>query len=113
MAKRECQVCHEPVDEEDAHSPHDPDCTNHEGCDCDNIVCDHCCWECHPLQQDGDLDYTLAGQECWITVGDLSLHIQGDGGTGANVDIYELNKENDEPVTSLWAHRDGKDWIIP
>jgi hypothetical protein len=27
--------------------------------------------------------------------------------------VYELNNENAEPITSLWAHRNGKDWDVP
>ena len=110
-----CQVCRCHVKDDDVHNPHDLDCENHEGCSCDNTTCPDCCWECEPLQHEGGetSDYKLAGKECWITVGDLSIHIASDEGSGVNVEVYELNNENAEPISSLWAHRNGKDWDVP
>lgn len=41
-----CCVCGWVVMFEDQHYPHDKNCQDRENCECDNVTCENCCWEC-------------------------------------------------------------------
>ena len=49
-----------------------------------------------------DGDYFLADDAAWFTVKDFSVRIQGTD-EGVVVDIYELGRENDDPIASTYA----------
>ena len=51
-----------------------------------------------------DQDYTLGKEgRCWITVGNLSVHIVKTD-EGVVVDIYPLNKEDCEPIATAYDY---------
>ena len=49
-----------------------------------------------------DGDYFLADDAAWFTVKDFSVRIQGTE-EGVVVKIYELGRENDDPIASTYA----------
>lgn len=51
-----CDVCGWIVMAEDQHFPHDKDCVDREDCECDNITCEGCCWECNGEVELGSQD---------------------------------------------------------
>ena len=55
--------------------------------------------ECNELV---DGDYFLADDAAWFTVKDFSVRIQGTE-EGVVVKIYELGRENDDPIASTYA----------
>lgn len=59
---------------EDRHQPHDKDCVNHDGCDCDFNTHPQCCWECEEYDE-----YTCqhCGHKGRIKVGDKTVRCGG------------------------------------
>ncbi len=107
---RTCDVCHRTfADGQNIHHPHNPNCPDRERCDCDFYTCGACCWECHPLREEDDdrhggADYVLAAQDAWVTVKcKLTVHII-ETDEGVVVDIYPLDKEDEAPIASTYAH---------
>jgi len=43
-----CDVCGCVIPEDEEHWPHDKDFVVDGPCDCDNVTCEKCCWECNP-----------------------------------------------------------------
>ena len=56
-------------------------------------------YECNELV---DGDYLLADDAAWFTVKDFSVRIKGTD-EGVVVDIYELGREDDDPIASTYA----------
>jgi hypothetical protein len=54
------------------------------------------------LAHEGDADYTLVENRCWITVDPLSLYITKRK-DGVYVKILERNNENGSPLDIAWA----------
>ena len=49
-----------------------------------------------------DGDYLLADDAAWFTVKDFSVRIKGTD-EGVVVNIYELGREDDDPIASTYA----------
>jgi len=55
-----------------------------------------------PLRYEAENDYVLEGKCCWITAGNLSIHVS-DAGDAIIVNIFPLGGELDDPIASTYA----------
>ena len=50
------------------------------------------------LRKDGDTDYSLIENSCWITVGNVSVYVKKDE-EGVTVETYGAGCESTQPLT--------------